>query len=110
MAQPKYDEKDVNFLRKENNGIRYFGFNEFAKEVYGLDAPTSTIKNEEKRESLRKKFEEKNVCSECKQPLTYVGGNVLSCTNPKCKGSYKLLDERTTHLAKGIYGEGGVQA
>ena len=101
----------MNSLRKENNGIRYFGFNEVAKEVYGLDVPTSTIKNAEKKENLKKKFEEKNTCSECKTPLTYVGGNVLACTNPKCSGKsiYKLLDERTTRLARGIYGEDGVR-
>ena len=99
-------------MRKENNGIRYFGFNEFAKEVYGLDAPTSTIKNQEKRESLKQKFEEKNVCSGCKHPLTYIGGNILCCKNPNCteNKNYKLLDEKTTLLAKGIYGESGVIA
>ena len=104
------DEKDVNHLRKENKGIRYFGFNEFAREVFGLPAPASTIRNEEKRTSLKAKFEEKNVCSHCKRPFTYIGGNILCCTNPKCnsKRGYKLLDERTKYLARGIYGESGV--
>ena len=51
------------------------------------------------------KFEKYNTCINCKQPLTYIGGNVACCKNPECKKpSYKLLDDKGKLFAKAIYG------
>lgn len=100
-------------MRKENNGTRYFGFDEVAKEVYNLTPPSSTLRNPTKRDELVAKFYERNKCKFCKQPMTYVGGNVLCCTNSECKQqklSYKLLDDKTKNLAQALFGEGQVIA
>ena len=100
-------------MRKENNGTRYFGFDEVAKEVYNLTPPSSTLRNPAKRDELVAKFYERNKCKFCKQPMTYVGGNVLCCKNPDCKQksqSFKLLDEKTKNLAIALFGEGEVVA
>lgn len=100
-------------MRKENNGTRYFSFDEVAKEVFNINPPSSTLRNPAKRDDLVAKFNERNKCKFCKHPLSYVGGNVLCCMNPECKQqklSYKLLDHKTKNLAIALFGEGLVNA
>ena len=99
-------------MRKEKNGTRYFGFDEIAKELFNLPPYSNDFANKEKKASVKEKFETKNICKTCKQPLTYIGGNILCCANPECKGnkSYWLMDEKQKHLAQALYGESGVIA
>ena len=96
-------------MRKEKNGIRYNGFDELAKELYGINPVSKQIQNVGKRKDMEQKYEKSNFCKSCKQPLTYVGGNIACCKNPDCKKpTFKLLDEKTKNYAQAIYGEGGV--
>lgn len=99
-------------MRKEKNGTRYFGFDEVAKELYNLPPYSNGFSNEEQRKSVLQKFEAKNVCKDCKQPLSYIGGNVLCCKNSECKSSksFRLLTDKQKSLAQAIYGEGGMTA
>ena len=39
-------------MRKENNGTRYFSFDEVAQEVYNIAPPSSTLRNPTKRDEL----------------------------------------------------------
>ena len=99
-------------MRKEKNGTRYFGFDEVAKELFNLPPYSNSFTNEEQRKSMQQKFETKNTCKECKQPLTFVGGNILCCQNPECKSqkSFRLMTDKQKSLAKAIYSESGVRA
>jgi hypothetical protein len=101
----------VIILRKEKNGTRYFGFNEIAKEKFGITPTSKQIQNVGKRKESEQKFEKFNFCKNCKKPLSYMGGNVACCKNPDCKKPmFKLLDNKTKNYAQSVYGEMGVMA
>lgn len=97
-------------MRIEKNGPRYFGFDEVAKEVFGLQPVEKSVRNSEKKKEFQDKFSKSHVCKTCKQPLKYMGGNVMCCTNPECnaKSSFQLLDDKSKSFAQFIYGESGV--
>lgn len=96
-------------LRKEKKGIRYFGFDEVAKEVYGLNPEDGVIHNKQKQQEYQEKFRKNHLCRVCKQPMVYIGGNVLCCKNESCKDkNYILLDEKSKGFARFIYGESEV--
>ena len=42
--------------------------------------------NKEKTAELQVQFTKNKTCRACHQPLTYIGGSVLACQNPDCKG------------------------
>lgn len=42
--------------------------------------------DEDKVRSQKEKFLSHHKCKACGEPLTYMGGNLMSCTNEKCKG------------------------
>ena len=79
---------------KKNGEIHYSSFQELA-EAMGLKKPIQ--KNKKKIEYQQDKFNNKHKCKACGQPLTFVGGNIVTCTNPKCKGikNIKKLDDGT---------------
>ena len=103
------NKKECKTLRKENNGIRYFGFNEVAKEVYNLK-PVENALSQNNAEA-KDKFQKHHRCKSCKNPLRYVGGNVMVCDNPECDHpAYSLLDEKGKNIAEAIFGESEVRA
>lgn len=82
-------------MRKDNQGNEHYSsFSELA-ETMGLKKPTQ--KNKKKIEYQQEKFNKRHKCKACGQPLTFVGGNIVTCTNPKCKGikNVKKLDDGT---------------
>lgn len=96
-------------MRKEKSGIRYFGFNELAKEQYGMEAASKQIQNVGKRKDMEQKYEKNNFCKTCKKPLTYIGGNIACCKNVECKKpTFKIFDDKTKNYVQAIYGEEGV--
>lgn len=99
-------------MRIESNGPRYFGFDEVAKEVFGLQPVDKMVKNSNKKKEYQDKFTKSHICKTCKHPLSYMGGNVMCCTNPECnaKVGYQLLDDKSKSFAQFIYGESGVSA
>lgn len=97
-------------MRTESNGTRYFGFDELAQGVYNLPPVSKVVKNENKRKEMEQKFVKYNTCKSCGKPLSYIGGNIATCTNPECtKKGFRLLDEKTKNFAQLLYGESGVQ-
>ena len=78
-------------------------------------------KNENKMKDLQEKFVTKHKCRACGKPLSYIGGNIMTCTNDKCKGirierednegnkiisyalSYELLKDNDTSYANYIF-------
>lgn len=54
--------------------------------AWGKKPFVKRTKDEAKLKSQREKFCNKHLCKACKQPMEYVGGNVMTCTNPECKG------------------------
>lgn len=96
-------------MRMEKNGVRYFSFSELV---------TKTNEAKPIDEDKLKKFQSKHICRACKQPLSYVCGNVMACRNPECKGikvvhkdkdgndvasyqaSFELLDEIGANIAQ----------
>ena len=79
----------------------------------------------ERLESQKKKFFNKHMCPACKKPMTWVGGNIMACTNPDCNGlkheqvinaetgetkvwytpTYDLLDETGVLIAEKLFEE-----
>ena len=94
---------------KQNNKKEqkvYTSFNELAQEVYGLPSYTKQIQNNGKRTDAKQKFEKFNTCKTCGQPMSYLGGNVVCCTNPDCKKKpFRLLDEKNKNFAQSVFGE-----
>lgn len=106
-------------MREEKSGNRYFSFSEVA-EAFGVK-PKKDNTSPEKLNKLKNDFARRHVCRSCKHPLTWIGGSVMTCTNPECKGikhvtkneegqdkvsyltSYELLDEKGASIASRIY-------
>lgn len=108
-------------MYKTNNGeVHYSSFQELAKSM-GLPKPGK--KNKKKIEYQQDRFNKKHKCKSCGQPLTFLGGNIVTCTNPKCRGikatkklddgtevvtyltSYELLDEIGSNIADRIFND-----
>lgn len=106
-------------MRKDNHGNEHYSsFSELASSM-GLQRPST--KNKKKIEYQKEKFNKKHKCKACGEPLTFIGGNIVTCTNPKCKGiknikkledgteivtyltSYELLDDIGTNIASRIF-------
>lgn len=81
----------------------------------------SRKKDDNKLHSSREKFLSHHKCKACGEPLTYMGGNLMSCTNEKCKGikftkedsegkkivwyepSFDLLEEKYAEIAARLF-------
>lgn len=99
---------------------RYTSFSEAAAALRCKPAKHRTV-DADKLEQRRIKFQKAHKCKACGQPLTYIGGNIMTCTNSSCKGikveknddkgnkittyltSYDLLDETGTQIAQSIF-------
>lgn len=53
------------------------------------------LKNKEQRRSSIL-----GLCPECKQPMTYCGGNIAVCNNPECKGTPYIVTEGDKAVVK----------
>lgn len=72
------------FRKGKNCTEHYTSFSEAAK-AFGCREVVKRTKDENKLAMQREKF--LGICKVCKQPLHLVSGcNVLSCTNPDCRG------------------------
>lgn len=78
-------------------------------------------KDENKLKQQQEKFLNRHRCKACGEPMTYIGGNQMCCTNDKCPGiaherkdkegnvsvfyttSYDLLDELGAEIANNIF-------
>lgn len=98
----------------------YNSFEELAESMK-IKPITKVTNNMKKLKGQQDHFVSKHKCKACGCPMTWIGGNIMSCTNPKCKGikitkededgnkiisyvtSYDLLDKKGTEIAGNIF-------
>ena len=103
-----------------NTTEHYSSFEEAAK-AWGCRPVIRKNKSDDKLKEQQEKFCGKHKCKGCGQPMTWVGGNLMTCTNEKCKGikvekldkegntiisyitSYDLLDDTGAKIAQNIF-------
>ena len=108
------------FRMGRNTTEHYSSFEEVAK-AWGCKPVVKKTKDENKLKSQQEKFCAKHRCKACGEPMTWIDGSVMTCTNEKCKGikveregadgnkiisyvvSYDLLDDLGTEIACNIF-------
>lgn len=109
------------FRLSKNDNEHYTSFEEMAK-AWKCKPNVMQTNNKEKLELQRENFCKKHLCRSCKQPMSYIGGNQMVCTNENCKGikneykneetgetrvwyvtSYDLLDEKGSEIANNLF-------
>ena len=110
------------FRMGRNTTEHYSSFQELAQS-WGCKPVVNKPQNKEKAKMLQEKFcnKPKHKCKACGEPMTYIGGNQLTCTNEKCNGikveknlpdgsksvtyvtSYFLLEDEDASYAKYIF-------
>lgn len=108
-------------MRINNRGEAcYSSFEELAKSM-NIKPVSKVTKDKKKLEEQQERFLSKHKCKACGHPMTYIGGNMMTCTNPECKGikvtkenedgtksisyitSYDLLDDIGGEIAGNIF-------
>lgn len=100
--------------------VIYSSFEELAS-AYKLKPVSKVTKDKEKLKGQQEKFKNRHLCKACNMPMTYIGANIMTCTNDNCKGikitrenedgtksfsyitSYNLLDEKSELIAENIF-------
>ena len=108
------------FRMGRNTTEHYSSFEEAAK-AFGCRPVIKKTKDEEKLKGQQEKFCAKHRCKACGEPMKWITGSVMSCTNEKCKGikmeredadgnkivsyitSYDLLDDTGAEIAQNIF-------
>lgn len=119
----KGEMKMKSYRLSKGTTARYTSFEEMALAL-GRKPITRQEKDADKLEKERESFckKTKSICSACKKPMTYIGGNQMVCTNLDCKGikhertdattkevrvwytpSYQLLSKRDSRRANNIF-------
>ncbi len=93
------------------------------REAWGLPVVIKQTKDKEKLKKQRENFCNYHKCRACGNPMTYIGGSVMVCTNEKCRGiplerkddegnvkvtyltSYEILDDKYVERAENIFYE-----
>lgn len=109
-----------NYRMGRNTTEHYTSFEEATK-AWGCKPFTKKTKDEKKLVKQQEDFCERHKCSACGQPMSYIGGHWMTCTNEMCKGikveredsegnkivSYRVsceeLDERGAEIASVIF-------
>lgn len=89
--------------------------------AWGKEPFVKRTKDPDKLVKQQENFLKHYRCKACGKPMTYIGGNMMTCTNEACKGikveredkegnkivnyvtSYELLDERFADIANSIF-------
>lgn len=108
-------------FRMGRNVTEHYSSFEDMRAAWGCKPVKKKTDDKVKLEKQQSDFCEKHLCKACKSPMTYVGGNIMTCTNDKCKGikiekegkdgekiisyitSYELLDTRGAEIANNIF-------
>ena len=93
------------------------------RKAYGCKPVIKQTKDKEKLKMQRENFCKWHRCKACGEPMTYLGGSMMTCANEKCKGiknekkdkdgnviitysvSYEILDDKYEEMAKNIFYE-----
>lgn len=88
---------------------------------FGMKPITRKTNDKNKLKKQQEDFCSKHKCRACGSPMTYMGGNIMTCQNPNCKGipvkhvdtegnetttyftSYYTLDKRGSEIAHNIF-------
>ena len=108
------------FRMDHNTTEHYTSFEELAK-AWNCRPVTKKTKDEGKLKNQQEKFCSKHRCKACGEPMSWITGSVMACTNDKCRGikveredmdgnkiisyvtSYDLLDDLGTEIAEIIF-------
>lgn len=106
-------------MRTNKKGeVSYSSFQELAA-AWKIAPVSKVTKDKEKLKAQQNNFCKKHRCKACGEPMQYLGGNVMTCKNPKCAGikytkdtvdgkaiyyltSYDLLDDVGAEIASNI--------
>jgi hypothetical protein len=112
---------DMKAFRMGRNTTEYYTSFEEAAKAWGCKPVVKKTKDENKLKLQQEKFCGKHKCKACGEPMTWVGGSMMTCTNEKCKGikveregadgnkivsyvvSYDLLDDLGAEIAENIF-------
>lgn len=91
--------------------------------AWGMNPVTKKTSDQKKLKDQQKNFLNKHKCKACGMPMKYIHGNIMSCTNPECKGievkrqdkdgneiisyinSFCTLDDTGAEIAQNIFSE-----
>lgn len=112
----------MKFYRKSKGETEHYSSFEELGKAWGCKPVIKQTKDKAKLEKQRENFLGRHLCSACKTPMTYIGGNQLVCKNESCKGikheskneqtgetkiwytpSFDLLDEKGAEIAENIF-------
>lgn len=106
----------------QRGNAHYSSFQELAS-AYNIKPVSRVTKDKEKLKSQQNKFQSRHRCRACGEPMSWIGDNIMTCCNPKCKGikikhknedgtesvgyitSYDLLDTEGADIAGVIFSE-----
>ena len=92
-------------------------------QAWGCKPVIKQTKDKDKLQKQRERFCGFHKCKACGQPMTYLGGSMMACTNENCKGvklerkdnegnanityltSYELLEDKFAEIAENIFFE-----
>jgi len=107
--------------RKDKGTKECFFSLEQLRAAFGCKPIVKRTKDENKLQVQKEAFRGKHKCKACGQPMSYVGGNMMACTNKSCKGikiertlldgtksvtydvAYDLLDDTGAEIAKNLF-------
>ena len=109
------------FRLGRNTKEHYTSIEEMAK-AWGCKPVVKRTKDEKKLKGQQEKFCTRHKCKACGQPMTWVGGSMMTCQNENCKGikveekdkdgnivkieylvPYDLLDDTGAEIAQNIF-------
>ena len=76
----------MSYYRLSKGTTAHYTSLEELRAAWGKEPFVKRTKDENKLKTQREKFCGKHLCQACKAPMEYIGGNVMACTNPNCKG------------------------
>jgi hypothetical protein len=113
----------MEFYRMSKGETAHYSSFEELRAAYGLEPVIRQTKDKNKLEKQRENFSKRHLCPACKQPMIYIGGNIMVCQAENCKGikhesknelgetrvwytvPYELLDEKGADVAYNVLTE-----
>ena len=113
----------MKFYRMSKGETAHYSSFEELRTAWGLAPVIKQTKDKAKLEKQRENFLNRHLCPACKQPMSYLGGNMMACQNENCKGikheakndlgetrvwytvPYELLDEKGSDVANNIFAD-----
>lgn len=72
--------------RMSNGTTEHYTSLEDLRVAWGMKKLIKKTSDAVKLKKQQESFSNKHKCKACGNPLTYSGGNIMTCTNPDCKG------------------------